>query len=285
MPPCLLRKNDGATLYATRDLAAAMYRWETYHPDRSLYVVDRGQSMHFKQLFTVLHKAGFPWWDRLTHVPFGLVRIAGKKATTRFGGATSLGVVLDEAVAKIDATIAEKNPSLSAERRAKIAHTVGVGAVVFGNLSTQRDKDVDFELDQITSFDGNSAPYIQYAHARTASVLKNAGAAAEPAALAAADPTKLTLAEEWALARLLHELPDVALRAAENLEPHHVSHYLLEVCAAYSRWYTLGNRDASLKTLTADVEVSRARLALTHATQKTLKLGLSLLGIGAPDEM
>jgi arginyl-tRNA synthetase len=283
MPPLLLRKSDGATLYATRDLTAAMYRWETYHFDKSLYVVGKGQALHFKQLFRVLEKAGFEWAKRLVHVPFGIVRIGGKMAATRLGNVVRLRAVLEEAQAKVAAEIAEKNPGLDGERRNAVARDVGVGAVVFANLASQREKDVDFEMDQVTSFSGDAAPYVQYAHARTAGILRKAGAAAND--LAGADVGKLTLPEEWALARLLSELADVCAGAAEALEPHHITRYLLDVCAAYSRWYALGNDKPELRVVCDDAEVSRARLALNAATRETLRVGLKVLGIGAPDEM
>ena len=283
MPPLLLRKNDGATLYATRDLAAALYRWDTYHPDKSLYVVGKGQALHFKQLFTVLKKAGYAWAANLAHVPFGIVRIAGKMAATRLGNVVLLRDVLAEAQAKVAAQIAEKNQELTGERLDAVAREVGIGAVVFANLASQREKDVDFEIDQVTSLQGDSAPYVQYAHARTAGILRKAGNAARE--LRSADVTRLDQAEEWALAQLLIELPDVCVRASEALEPHHITRYLLDVCAAYSRWYALGNENPELRMVVADAEITRARLALNGATRETLRVGLGLLGISAPDEM
>jgi arginyl-tRNA synthetase len=288
MPPCLLRKQDGATLYATRDLAAAEYRWNTYHFDKSLYVVDKGQGLHFKQLFTVLAKAGHAWAERCAHVPFGLVRIGGKKSGTRSGNVVRLKEVLAEAQQKVAARLAESNAELTAERRAEVARVVGVGAVVFANVVSQREKDVDFDLDQVTSFEGDAGPYVQYAHARCASILRRGAAAGvdvSPARLAGANPALLARPEEWALAKLLGDLPDVCARAVDALEPYMLSHYLLEVSTAYSRWYSLGNQDASLKVLAADAETARARLALCAATRETLRAGLAILGMAAPDEM
>lgn len=283
IPPLLLRKADGSTLYATRDIASALYRWNSYQFERSLYVVDRGQSLHFRQLFTTLKKAGFEWAERCEHVPFGLVRLGGKKTATRTGDVILLKEVIAEASARVAKLLAETNPDLPAATAEAVARDVGVGVVVFANLVAQRDKDVDFEWDDIVSLNGDAAPYVQYAHARTASVLRRAGA--DPVALAETDPAPLVRDEEWALAKLLVELADETARAAETKEPHIVVRYLLDVCAAYSRWYTLGNQDPALKVLTSDAQTTRARLALTAATRHVLATGLGLLGLKAPDVM
>ena len=283
-PPLLLKKADGATLYATRDLAAALYRWRTYAFDRCLYVVAREQDLHFRQLFETLRRAGYDFADRMTHVGFGLVRIGGKKSGTRTGNRVLLLEVLGEAQAKVAEKLKTTSPDLPADRIQAITRDVGIGAVVFANLSSQRDKDVDFDVDEVTSFEGDSGPYVQYGHARTAGILRRAGDEAT-GALGAADPTRLVRDEEWALAKLLTELPDETARAVDACEPHGVARYLLDVCAAFSRWYTLGNQDPALKVLAPDEPERRARLALTAATRQTLKLGLEMLGIVAPDTM
>jgi arginyl-tRNA synthetase len=284
MPPLLLEKADGATLYATRDLAAALYRFRTYQFDRCLYVVAREQALHFAQLFETLRRAGLEFADRMVHVGFGLVRIGGKKSGTRTGNRVLLLEVLDEAVGKVAEKLRETSPDLPPERAQAIARQVGIGAVVFANLASQRDKDVDFDLDEITSFEGDAGPYVQYAHARTAAILRRAGD--DPmASLAAADPRRLERDEEWSLAKLLSDFPDEVARAVETCEPHGVARYLLDVCAAFSRWYTLGNQDPALKVLASDAETKRARLALTAVTQKTLARGLGLLGLAAPEAM
>ncbi len=282
MPPLLLRKGDGATLYGTRDLAAAIYRWETYHFERSLYVVDRGQSLHFQQLFRTLERAGFEWAARCQHVPFGLVRVAGKKTGTRTGNVVLLKQVLAEAASDSSARIREANPEMSAEQLAQTANLVGVGAVVFANLASQRDKDVDFEWEKILSVEGDSGPYIQYAHARCASIVRKAGALQPDPAV---DPAPLSGEPEWALALELARFGDVTARAADSSEPHHISQYLLDLCAAFSRWYTAGNQDAAQRVLVDDPTISRARLTLVAATRQVLRDGLALLGIGAPDVM
>jgi len=280
IPPLLLRKDDGATLYGTRDLAAAQYRHARYQFDRSLYVVDKGQALHFRQLFLVLKKAGYDWAENMRHVPFGLVRLGGKKAGTRSGNVVLLKEVLAEARERVLALLAETNPDLPAERAAAVAAEVGMGAVVFANLQAQREKDVDFEWDDVVSLHGDSAPYLQYAHARTASILRKSGED-----VVSADPARLVRDEEWALAKILADLPDETARAAETDEPHILARYLLEVCATFSRWYTLGNQDPELKVLAADPETRRARLALTAATRGVLRTGLAMLGLAAPEEM
>ena len=284
LPPLLLRKGDGATLYATRDLAAAIYRFRTYHFDRSLYVVDRGQGLHFKQLFTTLARAGFEWASRCEHIPFGLVRIGGKKTGTRTGNVVLLREVLREASERASERVREKNPDMPAAQVAATAELVGIGAVVFANLVSQRDKDVDFDWEDVLSTEGDTGPYLQYAHARCSSVLARAGDV-NLAELAEADPAPLTGDLEWAVARALCELPDVVAKAAEQSEPYLVSRYLLELGAAYSRWYTAGNNDPAARILVPDPAVRRARLALLAATRETLRTGLALLGLGAPDAM
>jgi arginyl-tRNA synthetase len=288
MPPLLLRKKDGATLYATRDLAAARYRKETYHFDRSLYVVARDQALHFAQMKAVLEKAGVDWAQQIEHVSFGLVRIAGKKTGTRIGNVVLLKEVLAEAQEGTRELLRERGSELAndPERMNEVARIVGIGAVLFANLVSQREKDVDFNLDQVISLDGDAGPYVQYGHARIASILRRAGISdADTASLTSADVSQLRLDEEWALARLLTELGDETARAAESDDPHVIARYLLDVCGAFSRWYTLGNQDPALKILTSDPEVARARIALAAATRVVLRRGLGLLGIEAPDVM
>lgn len=281
MPPLLLKKQDGATLYATRDLAAALYRWETYGFERSLYVVDRGQAVHFKQLFAVLTKAGFAWAARCAHVPFGLVRIGGKKTGTRTGNVVLLREVLAEASEGARGKIAETNPDMPAAQLADTARMVGIGAVVFANLVSQREKDVDFSWDDVLRLDGDNGPYVQYSHARCASIARKAGAAID----LSSDPGPLTHDLEWAVALELCELPDVVRRATDSNEPHIICRYLLDVCATFSRWYTAGNQDSSLRVLTDDPATTAARLALVGAVKQTLQTGLAILGLEAPEAM
>ena len=278
MPPCLLRKGDGATLYATRDIAAALWRYEHHAFDRALYVVDRGQGLHFRQWIRVLEKAGFAFAKSIEHVSFGQVRFGGRKTGTRTGNVIRLREVLEEAADAVRARIEEKNPGLAG--RDATARQVGVGAVVFADLATQREKDVEFEWERMLSFEGDTGPYVQYAHARTASILRRA-----PADLPAADPARLSLPEEAGVLKEIAEFPDRVEKAVADAEPYHVATALLDLCAAFSRWYDLGNRDPALKVLCADRETAAARLALVRASKATLARGLDLLGIGAPEEM
>jgi arginyl-tRNA synthetase len=279
--PILLLTKDGTTLYATRDVAAAIYRENTYHPTRSLYVVDRGQSLHFRQLFKLLGKIGYDWASKLQHIPYGLVKVGGKKTGTRLGNVVLMRDVFKIAEDEVRDVIAQVNPSLPADVVGKVARQVGIGAVIFGNLAPQRDKDIDFDLDKAVSLDGDSGPYVQYSHARCASIIRKAN----ESATADADFTKLAHDAEWAVAKRLSDFPDVVVRATDACEPHVICHYLLELAGEFSRWYTAGNSDASLRVLVDDADVRRARLALVGAVQATLREGLSLLGIAAPDQM
>ena len=279
MPPCILQKSDGATLYATRDVAAALWRFEHHGFHRCLYVVDKGQALHFRQLFRVLELAGFPFARDMEHVAFGQVRFGGRKQGSRSGGVISLREVLEEAAAAIEERIAAKNPDLP--DRKTVARQVGVGAVVFADLAPQREKDVEFDWDRMLSFEGDTGPYVQYAHARTASILRRA-----PGGLPEPDPAlHLTLPEEGAVLRRIADFPDRVEKAMADAEPSHVASYLLDLCGTFSRWYDLGNRDPSLKVLTGDLHVTAARLALVRAVERTLARGLDLLGLAAPDEM
>ena len=280
MPPCLLRKSDGATLYATRDIAAALWRYEHHAFDRALYVVDKGQELHFRQLKRVLEKAGFPFAKHVEHVDFGQVRFGGFKTGTRTGNVIRLREVLEEAIGAIDAKIAEKNPTLAGGGRGGGPGGGGGGGVVFNDLSSQRQRDVDFDWDRMLSTEGDTGPYVQYAHARAASILRRA-----PAVPGDGDAGRLLLPEETAVLKLLADFPDRVEKAAEDAEPFHVTTFLLDLCAAFSRWYDLGNRDPAMKVLCEDGATAAARLRLVRAVKGTLARGLDLVGIEAPEEM
>jgi arginyl-tRNA synthetase len=281
--PFIVLTKDGTTLYATRDLVAAQYRWDTYHFDRSLYVVDRGQATHFRLLFKTLAKMGREWASRCEHVPYGLVRVGGKKTGTRLGNVVLMREVFAIAEDEVRAKIAEVNPSLPSDIARVVARQVGIGAVVFANLAQQREKDIDFDIDKAVSLEGDSGPYLQMQHARCASVFRKAGE--QVTSSDGIDFSTLQHDAEWAVARRLVDFPDVVVRAADACEPHVICHYLLEFAADFSRWWTLGNGDPSLRVLVDDREVRRARLALVAAVQTVLREGLSLLGIAAPDQM
>jgi arginyl-tRNA synthetase len=278
-PPVLLKKTDGSTLYVTRDLAAAEDRWERFHFDRSLYVVARDQAFHFAQLFRVLKAMGKPWADRCVHVAFG--RIAGM--STRKGEVVLLSDVLDEAHDRALEKVRENQAAgrIHTDDVETLAEQVGLGAVLFGDLKNRRNSDYTFNWDEVLSFDGHTGPYLQYAHARACSLLARGGSV--PAEF---DTSALTLPEEEALVRAVALFPRAVRGALEGYEPSFVASHLLEVAAAFSRWYTLGNQDRTKRVLTEDDPRARAaRLALADAVRITLHVGLSLLGIPTPENM
>ena len=281
MPPCLIQKSDGATLYATRDLAAAAYRREQYAFDRALYVVDAGQSTHFEQLRRVLLRAGHPWAEGIVHVPFGVVLIGGVRAKTREGSVVLLADVLDEAVEKVRGLIHEKNPDLP--DLAATAQGVGVGAVVFNDLKNRRRNDIELDLETILSFEGKTGPYVMYSHARACSILKRHGAPLPPRppslGTLLGDPT------EYTLARLVSRFPERVARAVELDEPSEVAVHLLDLCEAFHAYHTKGGRDTGLRVLSEDPVLRAARLHLVDAVRSTLARGLHLLGIAAPIAM
>jgi len=277
-PPVLLKKNDGSTLYATRDLAAAIDRYTRFKFDRSLYVVATQQSLHFKQFFGVLEKMGRPWAKDLTHVNFGHV----KGMSTRKGAITLLSDVLDEAsnraLEKVNENIAAGRIQSSSPRQ--LAEEIGIGAIVFGDLKNRRTTDFVFSWDEVLNFEGHSGPYLQYAHARACAILERGGGA--PAAY---DAALLRLPEEQALVRAVARLPLCVLEAVADNEPSVISRYLLDVAAAFSRWYTLGNQDREKRVLVEAADLKAARLALTDSVRIALAAGLKLLGVAAPEQM
>ncbi|HLT30072.1 MAG TPA: arginine--tRNA ligase [Myxococcaceae bacterium] len=278
-PPMLLKKSDGSTLYATRDLATAIDRWERFRFDRSLYVVATDQALHFRQLFRVLGAMGKEWADRLHHVNFG--RVGGQ--STRKGNLTLLSEVFDEARDRALEKVRENQAAgkLEAPDPEQLAEQIGIAAVFFGDLKNRRTTDYEFRLADFLEFDGHTGPYLQYAHARACNVLRRAGG--RPAT---ADAGRLTLPEEAALVRLVASFPVVTRDAVEQLEPSLVARHLLEVAAAFSRWYTLGNQDRSKRVLVEDdADLRDARLLLVDATRATLASGLKLLGIATPETM
>jgi arginyl-tRNA synthetase len=216
-------------------------------------------------------------------VPYGLVRVDNKKASTRLGNVVLMREVFTIAEAMIRDKIATTNPDLPADVIADVARKVGIGAIVFANLAPQREKDIDFDIENAVSIEGDSGPYIQFSHARCASIARKAGE--RVTSIAGLDLGELRQDAEWAVARRLMELPEAVVRAAEAAEPHVICHYLLQLAAEFSRWYTLGNSDAALRVLCDDAATRSARLALTAAVQATLRDGLAMLGIAAPEQM
>ena len=273
MPPCLILKKDGTTIYATRDITAAIYRQNTYHFDKCLYVVAYQQDLHFRQFFRVLEKMGYAWAKDCVHVSFGMVSFEGAALSTRKGNTVHLEDLLDQAVAKAREIIEEKSPNL--ENKDEVARQVGIGAVIYTDLSSNRIKDIDFRWDRALNFDGESGPYVQYTHARCCSVLRKApdfgGAAPDWSALA--DD------EAQALLRLLSRFPDVIRDAADKYEPSMVTRAVTDIAQAYNKYYY------EHRILDGEPAQAAARVALTRATAQVIKTGLWLIGIEAPERM
>jgi arginyl-tRNA synthetase len=275
--PFLVRKSDGATLYGTRDIVAAMDRWERYAFDRMLYVVDIAQEVHFRQLFAALKRIGCDWAERCAHVAFGQVLIAGSRAKTREGEAIHLVDVLREGERRARAVIDEKNADL-ADKDA-VAKAVGTAAVVFCDVGFPVRKNINFDWEEILSFDGRTGPYLQYVHASACSILRKGGDAGD------ADPARLEHALEWDLIRRLAEFPAVLGKAAHEHEPSLVSSYLYDLAREFRAYHTADARDASLRVLVDDESMRAARLKLVDAVRHTLANGLRLLGIQPLEEM
>lgn len=269
--PALIKKSDGATLYITRDLAAALYRKRTYDFAKSVYVVGNEQSYHFKQLKAVLKEMGFDWADDIYHVAFGLITKDGKKLSTRKGKIVLLEEVLNEAIESAKVQISEKNPDL--ENKDEVAKQVGVGAVVFHDLKNDRLNNFDFTLEEVVRFEGETGPYVQYTHARAMSVLRKAGFTPDPTA-------DYTLNDEnsWEVVKLLQQFPDTVMKAADKYEPSVIAKHAIKLAQAFNKYY------ANVKILVED-DQKEARLALVYAMTVLLKEDLRLLGLQAPDKM
>ncbi len=278
-PPVMLKKKDGSTLYATRDLAAAEDRYERFHFDRSLYIVAQDQALHFRQFFAVLERLGKPWAKDLVHVNFGRV----KGMSTRGGNLVMLSDVLDEAVsrarAKVDENIAAGK--IQTESPQDLAEQIGLGAIVFGDLKNRRTSDYEFDWEEVLSLTGYTGVYLQNAHARTNSILRKGGGAP-----AGGDASLLSLPEEQSLVRHVARFPETVAQAVEQNEPSVVSRYLLDLAAAFHAYFTAGNQEHSKRVLIDGNEPLRnARLALVDAVRITLATGLGLLGVATPEKM
>jgi arginyl-tRNA synthetase len=282
MPPCLLKKADEATLYATRDICAAIDRYQKNQFTQMLYVVDTGQSLHFQQFFKVLELMGCDWVQNMQHVNFGIIKFAGTKTRTREGNIILLEEVLDEAVKLIATKIKDKNPDLKNQDR--VSEQVGIGAIIFADLSGRRMRDVNFVWEEILNFDGRTGPYLQYSYARAQSILRKA-TQGDRKNLEDANFDLLILPEEWQLIRNLAQFPQAVQNAAKDCEPSYIADRLLDICECFHRYHACGKNDRTQRVLAQDEATRRARLALTHCTTQVLKAGLSLLGMAAPLEM
>ncbi len=266
MPPCLILKRDGSTLYPTRDIAAAVYRKNEYDFDKCIYVTSAGQSLHFAQWFKVVEMMGYEWADKLVHVPYGTVSINGAKLATRTGNVILLKDLFAQAIEKVYQITGDKNPDMSEEKKNEIAEKVGVGAIVFYYLSNNRIKDINFMLEDALSYDGNTGPYVQYTYARTCSVL------AKAAGVNTNCSYKATTPEEHELLRVISIFPERVEAAIESYEPFYVTRYILDLAAAFNRFY----HNCSILT-ESDPEIVATRVALTKATKSILGTAFELI--------
>ena len=271
LPPAMIKKSDGATLYITRDIATAIYRARTYNFVKNIYAVGQEQSNHFRQLKAVLKKMGFDWSDDMVHVDFGLVTKNRQKLSTRKGNIILLEPTLQEAISRAKAQIEEKNPEL--ENKEEVAHAVGVGAVKFYDLKTDRRNGYDFDLEAMVSFEGETGPYVQYAYARIQSILRKANfTPSADATYSLSDP------ESWEIIKLLQDFARVVKRAAENYDPSLIAKYAINLAQAFNKYY------AHTRILDESPERD-SRLALSYSTAVVLKEALRLLGVDAPEKM
>lgn len=273
MPPCLIIRKDGGTLYATRDITAALYRKKTYNFDKCIYLTALDQNLHFAQWFEVIHKMGYDWYKDLIHVPFGLVSLDSGKLSTRHGNVVLMEDLLHQAVEETKKIIEEKNPDLPDKE--EVAKKVGIGAVIFNDLYNTRIKDVVFSWERMLNFDGETGPYVQYTHARSCSILKKA----PDFSMDSIDYSKLDDEASMNVCKLLEAFPEKIKDAAAKLEPYLVTRHLVAISQAFNKFY----HDNPI--LNSEPEVRQARLAVVVAVRNVLAEGLALLGIEAPEQM
>lgn len=274
MPPCIIVKSDGTTIYATRDLAAAIYRKRTYDFEKNIYVVGMPQELHFKQIFAVLEKMGYAWAKDCVHVGFGLVKFTDRKLSTRHGDVVFLEDVLSESIQKTLDIVTKNNPDM--EDTSEVAKTIGIGAVLYTFLKNSRIKDIVFSWDDMLDFEGESGPYVQYTYARGRSILRRAECSYEDA-----DYTKITSDDEYALIRQIGSMQDAVLDAAAKNEPFYVTRYVTNLARAFNKFY---NSYPILKS-DVDEETRKARLAVVDATTQVIRTALGLLGIQTVEKM
>ncbi len=274
--PCIIEKSNGSTTYATRDLAAIMYRARTYHYDKALYVTSYEQVLHFKQVFATAKYLGLDekYTKGLLHVPFGMVQLPTGKMSTREGNIIKLEELLNEAIERAEKIIEQKNPDL--EDKKETAKKVGVGAVIFNDLSNSRVKDEIFEWDKILNFQGETGPYIQYTYVRTKSVLEKAGELPNVESL---DVSKLNDEYSQAVLKLIYNFQDTLVQVTRKEEPSILSRYLIDLAKAFSSFYNEN------KIIVEDKETQAARVYLTYAVNQVLKNGAKLLGVEMPNKM
>lgn len=272
LPPCMILKSDGATIYATRDLAAAIYRKRTYDFHKCIYVVGGTQALHFQQIFATLGLMGFEWSKDAMHIGHGLVKFADKKLSTRKGDVVFAKDVINEAIHKTMEIIEHKNPNL--ENKEAVAKQVGIGALLYTFLKNNREKDVVFSWEDTLNFEGESGPYVQYTYVRGKSILRRAGQIAETA-----DYSFLQSEDEFQLVKLLGGFKDALKESAERYEPFVVTRHVTEIAKAYNKIYN------THPILNAEENVKNARLHLTKAVCTVINTGLKLVGIETPESM
>lgn len=275
IPPCLILKSDGTTIYPARDLATAIYRKQRLGADQILYVVGAEQSLHFQQVFAVLDRMGEQVQGR--HVAFGLMKFEGKKMSTRKGKVVFMDEVLDEAVAKALDIISAKNPEL--ENKAETAEAIGVGAIVFGDLKNRRMLSVDFHLEDAISFEGETGPYVQYTYARIVSLLRKGGYDGFMERGAQADGSYISSAAGWTCLKTLSSFEGAIREAIRENEPSVLARYLLELTKDFNRFYN------ESKIIVDRGEETFSKLSLAAAVAKVLKQGLQLLGVRTPERI
>ena len=279
LTPALITKSDGSTLYITRDIAAAVYRKETYDFYKNIYVVASQQNLHFQQWIQILELMGYDWARSCIHVPFGLVSLDDGTMSTREGRVVFLEDVLNGAVDKTREIIKEKNPDADAETVEDIAKAVGIGAVVFNELSNYRIKDYVFSWEHVLNFEGETGPYVQYTHARACSILRNAGDDIVAKAKAGFDAKYLTGESAHELSRLLYELPEVIVEAGEKYEPSIVTRHIVDIAQAFNKFY----HDEHILVDNEDEKI--AKVAMVLAAKSAIRNGLDLLCMKAPEKM
>ena len=285
VPPCIILKSDGTTIYGTRDIAAILYRHRTYNFDKNIYVVGIPQALHFKQVFSVLKKAGYDFADNCEHVGFGLVKFKNMKFSTRDGNIVLLEELLDESVAKTREVIVEnaktRGVEMSEEEISEIAEKVGLGAVIYTYVKSGRERDIVFSWEEMLDFEGDTAPYLIYTYARTKSILRKAAEQGIKPCDPYSDKLKLlTSDEEYQLVRSLSDFPEAIVKAMNSNEPFMISRQISLCARNFNRFYN------NSSILGADTEeLKEARLALCEALANTIKNGLDLLGIGVVERM
>jgi arginyl-tRNA synthetase len=273
LPPCLLKRKDEATLYATRDVTAAIYRYETYNFHKNLYVVNIAQKLHFQQVFKVLELMGYTWAGDCVHVDFGWVKFEDEMMSTRRGNIIFLEDVLQKSIELALKIIQEKNPDL--EDKEKIAFDVGIGAVIFADLSTRRNKDINFVWEEVLNFDGDSGPYLQYSQARLCSLLRKF----EKPIKSEIDFSVFNLEEEHSLIKKLADFPAQVKKSAEAYEPAIICSYLLDLASLFNRYYQ------KQRIIVENQKATEARILLVFGVKTVMKEGLKLLGIKTPERM